>query len=175
MDEAAKQETNEKATRRWKIGIGVAVAGLLFTGVNAFIEYSVAGSHQAAAQNITVKLPSGQVFHCDARSDFDRRYAMISRKNLRFIALALAFLLVNAGISFGINRAVTDGPISQLQADAATAAAESAQQADIFNTVLVHFFAEENFICEELVAHNKVLGGPVPPAGICDVSLTPSP
>lgn len=92
---------------------------------------------------------------------------------IRWLALGFAFVLFNAGISFGVNRLVTDAPISQLQANAATLSAESSQQAQLFDAVLAKFFKEEDFICEELVAHNKVLGGPTPPPGICTVSLTP--
>lgn len=50
---------------------------------------------------------------------------------------------------------------SQINANAAANAA--------FNQFLDQFVAEENFICDELVAHNRVLGGPMPPAGICNV------
>lgn len=66
--------------------------------------------------------------------------------------------------------------ISQLQANSVVNSALQRQQSLIVTNVLVKFFAMQRFLCEASVAHNKTLGGPPAPPGICDVSFPkPSP
>ena len=99
-----------------------------------------------------------------------------TRWKLAAIILVVLNILGFAGLAFGeANNAIANTAnkttISQLVANAAVISAAQEQQQLIFDNVLAKFFREENFICEELVAHNKVLGGPTPPPGICSVSL----
>jgi hypothetical protein len=66
--------------------------------------------------------------------------------------------LTTVALSQAVTQAFDQSQISATARD--TAAVDS---------FLEEFVTEENFICAELVAHSKVLGGPVPPPGICDV------
>lgn len=108
------------------------------------------------------------------------RDSMASWFRFRWALPVLNALLVVGLIWVGLNSQGNSTKIDQLTASAAvtqafnqTQAATNHQQAVLFDNILAKFFAEENFICEELVAHNKTLGGPKPPPGICTVSLTP--
>lgn len=71
--------------------------------------------------------------------------------------------LANLQVSSAVNQAFDQAQIN--------ASAKQAREALAFDAILHQFFAEQNFICQELVAHNKVLGGPKPPPGICSVTL----
>lgn len=58
---AEDEAEDEKSTRRWKIGAAIAAAGLIFTGLNALVEYSVyAGAKPTAPQKVIVQFPDGQ-------------------------------------------------------------------------------------------------------------------
>lgn len=97
-----------------------------------------------------------------------------TRRNLAVITLvqAITLFFVVVGLVFVlVNGSDTDRVVNALSVSQVRTAALAEQNAAIYNNIFAKFFAEENFICEELVAHNKVLGGPVPPPGICDVTL----
>lgn len=49
--------------------------------------------------------------------------------------------------------------------------AAQAKSSAVLNAFFVEFIAEQNYLCNAAVIHNKTLGGPPAPAGICDVSL----